>query len=79
MKALWLFIDKKTWKRDTKYKAALLIFGVLAALAGFLVWLAVRNTALDTGEWLICLIGYPVLISWVVVFIFSCHHEFHQK
>ena len=68
MKNLWTYIEKKKWHADTKYRVALLILGTLFALAGLALWLIIR----------ICFIGYPVVISWFVVLLYSCNHDFHD-
>ncbi len=34
---------------------------LLAGLAGGLTWLLVRSFALDSLDWLICFVGYPVM------------------
>ena len=78
MKNLWTYIDKKKWHADTKYRVALLILGTLYALAGFAVWLIIRIWALSTWDWMVCFLGYPVVISWFVVFFFSFIHDFHD-
>lgn len=78
MKKLWAYIDGKSWKEATKYRAALWILGIMSALAGFTVWMIVRTWVLSTPEWMICFIGYPVVISWYVVFFYSCRHSFHN-
>ena len=76
MNNLWTFIDERNWSVRTKYTVILLILGVLFGLAGFLVWLVVRNWALSTPDWMLCLIGYPILASWYTVVFYSCGHEF---
>lgn len=78
MKNLWTYIEKKKWLADTKYRVALLILGTLYALAGFAAWLIIRIWALSTWDWMVCFLGYPVVISWFVVFLYSCNHDFHD-
>ena len=78
MKNLWTYIENKNWHADTKYRVALLIFGTLYALAGFAVWLIIRIWALSTWDWMVCFLGYPVVISWFVVLFYSCNHDFHD-
>lgn len=79
MKNLWSYIDSKNWSRESKYKAAFFILGFLSALFGFIVWLVVRNWALQTLDWMICFIGYPVFLSWLVIVFYSCRHSFHDN
>ncbi|MDO4475451.1 MAG: hypothetical protein Q4B59_01535 [Lachnospiraceae bacterium] len=78
MKRLWTMIDDQNWKAQTKYKAAFFIFGLLLALLGCIVWLCIRSFALSTTDWLICFAGYPFLIGCLIVFLYSCRHEFHN-
>lgn len=78
MKNVWTYIGKKNWPATTKYKVAFLILGTLYALAGFATWLIIRMWALSTLDWMFCFIGYPVVISWLVVFLYSCNHDFHD-
>lgn len=78
MKNLWTYIENKNWHADTKYRVALLILGTLFALAGLALWLIIRIWALSTWDWMVCFIGYPVVISWFVVLLYSCNHDFHD-
>ncbi len=78
MKLLWSWIDKKNMPVYAKYRLALLTAGVLSALLGFVLWLVIRSWTLSTADWMVCFIGYPVIISWLVVFFYSCHHAFHS-
>lgn len=78
MKILWTYIEKKKWNAETKHRVALLILGTIYALAGFAVWLVIRIWALSTWDWMVCFVGYPVAISWFVVFLYSCKHGFHD-
>jgi len=75
---IWTYIEKQKWQAETKYRIALLIFGTLYALIGFSVWLIIRNWTLSTWDWMICFVGYPVIISLIVVFLYSCNHDFHN-
>ncbi len=69
MKMLWDLIEKQKWTAKTKYAVTLLLLGTLFALAGFSVWMVIRPYILSTVDWMLCFIGYPVVISWFV-FIF---------
>ncbi len=70
MKILWEYIDRKDWNLDTKYRFIFFIFAIIAGLIGFVAWLIVRNWALSSLEWMFCFIGYPVIISFPIVFIY---------
>ncbi len=78
MKKLWNHIDEKRWSREAKYRVALLIAGILFGAAGFILWLLIRPWALATRDWMLCFIGYPVILSWVLVFLYACRHDFHS-
>ena len=78
MSYLWNYLDRKKWTAAGKYRAALWAAGLLAGLAGFLLWSIVRIRAMDTWEWMICFVGHPVIISWFAVFFYSCKHDFHN-
>lgn len=78
MKNLWTWIDNKAWKATTKFKAALLILGILYALAGFSVWLVISIWMLSTPDWMLCFIGYPVVVSWFTVYFYFLRHGFHN-
>lgn len=78
MSRLWNYIGKQNWTADKKYRAALFILGIESALGGFLIWLIIQNWALSSWEWAVCFTGYPLVISWFVVFFYSCRHAFHD-
>lgn len=78
MNKLWTFIEEKNWHAETKYRVAILILGTLCALAGLAAWLIVRIWVLSSLKWLFCFMGYPVVISWLVVFLYACNHELHD-
>lgn len=78
MRTLWTYLDGKNWQAGTKYKIILLLLGTVFALTGFAVWLIIRIWTLSTWDWMICFIGYPVVISWFAVFFYSCKHSFHS-
>lgn len=78
MKYIWRYLDSKKWYAQNKYRACCAVLSVLSATIGLLVWLIIRNWLLTTPELLICLIGYPVVISWFVLYIYSWNHDFHD-
>lgn len=68
MKRLWKFVNQKSWRAETKFLAASLILGVLFALLGYGLWLAIRPWIFSTRSWMICFAGYPAVFAWVYVF-----------
>lgn len=78
MKTLWTYIDSKDWQAESKYRFTLTILGILFALAGLILWLIIRPWILSTLDWMLCFIGYPIVISWFVVVIYSFRHDFHS-
>jgi len=76
MKKLWDYIDRQEWHIDKKYAVAFLIPAVLFGAAGLVIWLIVRNFALSGWDWMLCFIGYPAIVSMILVFIYGCNHEF---
>lgn len=78
MKYLWTYIDEKNWRAETKFQVTLFILGILFALIGLVVWLVIRTWILSTWDWMICFIGYPIVLSWFFVFLYSCNHDFHD-
>lgn len=75
---LWKRIDKKNITEVAKYKLILFILSLIYGAIGLLAWLAVRLIALKTLDWLVCFIGYPVVLSWGVVLYYSFTHNFHD-
>ncbi len=78
MKRLWTYIEGKNWRTETKYRFALLIVETVFALVGLAVWLIIRIWALSTWDWMVCFIGYPIVISWFYVFLYGYNHDFHN-
>ncbi len=74
---IWNRIDNKKIKTENKYRLAFLIFSVISALLGAFIWFTVGHlifTGLDNA---VCFIGWPVVFSWLFVFIYSCRHSFN--
>lgn len=76
MKWLWTRLETKTWSVSAKTKIMLLICSLVYALIGLALWALIRLAAFDSAQWAFCFAGYPVLISWVVVFLYTANHEF---
>ncbi len=78
MKNLWTYIDAKAWKDETKYVVISMILGTLAGLAGFVLWFIIRSWALSSWDWMVCFIGYPFVITWLYVFLYSGRYNLHD-
>lgn len=78
MKYIWNNIEDKNWKAATKYKAILLFLGIIFGSMGLILWGFVQIWAFKTLDWMVCFIGYPVIMSWFVVLYYSCNHDFHD-
>ena len=79
MKFLWNWLDQRNWRASAKYRMALLVLSVLFGLGGALVWAIVQLWTLKTVDWLICFVGYPVVISWWLGIVYAYNHSFHNK
>ncbi len=78
MNRLWNYIDHKKWAVRTKYAAAILALGTISAFAGFALWSIVRIWALGSWDWMLCFIGYPVVISIFAFVFYAGSHDFHD-
>ena len=78
MRSIWDFFERRNWRAETKYKALLWLLSMVFGLAGALVWGIVQIWALKTADWLICFVGYPVILSWLLVVFYSGRHDFHN-
>ena len=77
MKRFWNWIDGMDLAAEKKYTLCLWILGIALALAGSVLYLALAWTARLDLDWLPVLAGWPVLLSWVGVFLYGCRHPFH--
>lgn len=78
MNSLWYLIEKQNLSAKAKYPLIQLILGSLFALIGFILWLFVRTRGFSSADWLICFLVYPMIVSWFLIFLYSCNHEFHD-
>ncbi len=76
MKHLYTFLEYKNWRAATKFRVFLLLEALIYGLAGFAVWGIVQLFALRSVEWMICFIGYPVIASWFLVFVYTINRDF---
>ncbi|MCR4587555.1 MAG: hypothetical protein K5682_04005 [Lachnospiraceae bacterium] len=76
MKTLWTFIDSRKWKARNKYHFVFFISAFFGAFTGFIFWLVIRTWAFSTLDWMICFIGYPILLSLFWVYIYTSNHPF---
>lgn len=79
MKYIWNKIEDKKWKAATKYRAFLWVLGIISGAIGLILWGFVQIWTLKTLDWMVCFVGYPVIISWFVVLLYSCNHDFHDR
>ena len=77
MKRFWNWLDGMDLAAEKKYTLCLWILGIALALAGSALYLALAWTAKLGLDWLPVLAGWPVLLSWVGVFLYGCRHPFH--
>lgn len=75
MKYLWGFIDRRSWRIETKLLAAFLILGVILSAVGFVLWLILRSFVFNSVGWMICFIGWPFVIAFFAVFIYYFNHS----
>ncbi len=73
---IWNLIDNKQIKTENKYRLAFLVFTVISAILGALVWLIIGQRILPGIDNALCFIGLPAVLSWLFVFIYSCNHSF---
>ncbi len=78
MKYIWNWIDGKDMTVERKYTLCLWVVGALLAAAGAVLYAVLNLAARLDAEWLLILTGWPVLISWVGIFLYGCRHPFHS-
>ena len=78
MKYIWSWVDRKHLPVEKKYNLCLWITSILLAAAGCALYALLNLTLHLAGQWLVILAGWPVLISWVAVFLYGCRHPFHE-
>ena len=64
---------------STKLRLFRIILETGAGVIGFLLWLAVRSIAFSTVDWMICFIGYPIIIAWFFSILYFCRNGFDEK
>lgn len=77
MLKIWSRIDEMKIKCENKYRLTFFVFSVLASVFGALVWLLIGQRILTGLDNAVCFVGYPVVLSWLFVFIYACRHSFH--
>ncbi len=78
MERLWKNIDRREWMAETKYAFVIIISTLLSSVTGLVLWALVRNWALSTIDWMVCFMGYPAVVSWIALFIYSAGNELHN-
>jgi hypothetical protein len=68
MRTLWklsgLLVEPTT--KERRYWCFRILNCFIAGFIGLIVWLIVRLFALDSIDWLICFVGYPVMFHGVI-------------
>ena len=75
LNSLWNRISRRNWSAEGKFRLFRLALEVPAGLAGLLLWLIVRIWCLKTWDWMVCFVGYPVILAWLVTVLFSCRRD----
>ena len=78
MKHIFNWIDTMDFQENTKLHLAFWFVCSIAGLSGAALWYIVQLWYLRSWDWLICFIGYPAVISWIVVLLYSYTHSFHN-
>ncbi len=78
MEILWKYLDEKNLTAMGKYRRACLITGALSGILGFALWLLLRNWLLSGPDWMVCFIGYPIVISLFITLAYGFGHEFQD-
>ncbi len=78
MKKIWDLIDQRNWSASAKQTFAFWIFGILSMTAGYFLWKIIGLRMLGSVDWMLCFMGYPVIFSFVMVYMYACRHEFHD-
>ncbi len=80
MKQLWQWIERKSWKRNSKYQVFTLLCALISAMLGLILWGLISPFAFSSLDWMICFLGYPVVCSFFLVFFYASRHPFsHTK
>lgn len=73
---IWNRIDNKQIKTENKYRLAFLVFSVISAIFGALIWFIIGERIFSGLDNAMCFVGLPVVLSWLFVYIYSCNHSF---
>ena len=77
MKKLWDWINCKNLTSGKKYTLCLWLLSFIWGLLGFTLGLGIEALTSASKEWLLIFTGYPVLFSFLAVFLRSGRHPFH--
>lgn len=78
MKHLFDWIETLDLREGTKLHLAFWMTCPVAGVLGAMIWWIVQLWCLRSWDWLVCFIGYPVIISWFVVLMYSYNYDFHN-
>lgn len=76
LRLLWNYLEKKNWKIYNKHTIFLGVLMLLAGIIGFCIWLIVSLFTLKTVDWMICFIGYSMVLAFLIGYLFACNHDF---
>lgn len=79
MKYIWSWFDNQNWHSETKFRLFPWAISIPAGALGFIVWALVQARGLQSLVWMVCFIGYPVIISWAIAAIYACNHDFYKR
>ena len=75
---LWKRINYINLQAESKFRIFRIALEIPAGLTGLLLWLIIRSRYLQTRDWMVCFIGYPIIISWFISILFICRHPFQN-
>lgn len=77
MKKIWKYCINKKWKMATKRNVFLLINVTISFILSIILWVIAKSLIIDfdTIGWLICFIGYSMVIDYIAGIIFIYNHE----
>ena len=75
---LWDHIEQLNLKAENKFRLFRATLEIPAGLIGLLLWFFIRIWCLETLDWMICFIGYPIIITWFIAVFYSCRHDFRD-
>lgn len=74
---LWNICSKLNLKKNTKKYVFLVTASILAGIIGLICWFILKNylPILKNIGWIICVIGYPMVIAYISGMFYLFKHE----